>query len=47
MGVMKLVLELGMVIVVFDISLWGDNIFDDDNGVYDFGFGVGFYVDVI
>lgn len=44
---MKLVVELGMVIVVFDIFFCGENVLDDEEGFYDFGFGVGFYVDVM
>lgn len=44
-GLQVYVVEFGIVIVFFDISLCGDGVVDDE--VYDLGQGVGFYVNVI
>lgn len=46
-GVQWVVVELGLVLVVLDISLCGSGVFGDFDGVWDFGLGVGFYLNVM
>ena len=39
--------ELGVIFVAPDTSPRGDDVPDDENGIYDFGLGAGFYVDAV